>query len=178
MLAGFIVLITLITYARSKFIAIEARELQYNNYTIQCLFHLKSASFLSKTIDYRWLALPQVLFTISDMMFATGIIEFYCAQVPYSMKGLAVGTYFSFLGLFGLFNYGLSQVFRLKSYIWETNTAFSCGFWYLLTKIILTVSVMLILLLAFKYLKKRKREDVLPSEHIFAEQYYSVQNTS
>lgn len=26
--------------------------------------------------------------------------------------------------------------------------------------------------------KKRKREDVVPSEHIFAEQYYSVQNSS
>ena len=94
------------------------------------------------------------------------------------MKGLVIGTYYGFLGLFVMFNYGLTQVFRLKSHIWQKNAAFSCGFWYLLTKIILTVSIMLIFLLAIKYHKKRKREDVLPNEHIFAEQYYSVQNTS
>ena len=111
------------------------------------------------------------LFAISDTMFVTGIIEFYCAQVPYSMKGLVIGTYYGFLGLFVMLNYGLTQVFRLKSHIWQKNTAFSCGFWYLLTKIILTVSVMLIFLLTVKYHKKRKREDVLPNEHIFAEQY-------
>ena len=143
---------------------------QYNNYTIQCLFHLKSASFLSKTINCRWFALAEILLAISYMMFMTGIIEFYCAQVPYSMKGLVVGTYYSFLGLFVAFNYDLSRVFtnRLKLHIWQKNTAFSCGFWYLLTKIILTVSVMLIFLLAVKYHKKTKREDVLPNEHIFA----------
>ena len=178
-LAGFIVLIVLITYTRSKYIAIETNELPHdNNYTVECLFHLKSASFISKTMDYRWFALAKVLFAISDMMFAIGIIEFYCAQVPYSMKGLVIGTYYSCLGLCVLFNYGLSQVFRLKLHIWQKSTTFSCGFWYLLTKIVLTVSVMLIYLLAVKFHKKRKREDVLPSEHIFAEQYYSVQDSS
>ena len=112
-------------------------------------------------------------------MFIIGIVEFHCAQVPYSMKGLTIGTYYGILGLCVMFKYGLSQVFRAKLHIWQTNATFSCGFWYLLTKIILTIiSAMLIFLLVVKYHKKRKREDVLPNEHVFAEQYYSVQNTS
>jgi hypothetical protein len=45
----------------------------------------------------------------------------------------------------------------------------------LLTEIILVAIAAFMIALIIKCHKKRKREDVLPSEHIFAEQYYSVQ---
>ena len=116
----------------------------------------------------------EFLLYVSSMMLMIGIVEFYCAQVPYTMKGLMVGIFYACLELCVMFNYGLLRLFRRKSHIWESNTTFNCGFWYLLTKIIPVAIVALILMLSIKYHKKRKREDVLPNEHIFAEQYYSV----
>jgi hypothetical protein len=74
-----------------------------------------------------------------------------------------------------MFNYGLSRVFRSKLHVWESNTTFNCGFWYSLAKIIPVAIAAFMVVLTIKYHKKRKREDVLPNNHMFAEQYYSVQ---
>ena len=175
-LAGFLVLIVLITYSRSKFI--ETNGLTFNNYTVQCLFHLQFNPLVNKAIDYRWFALVEVLFAISFTVVVIGIIEFYCAQVPFSMKGLISGTYYGFLGFCVMFNYGLSQVFKANLHIWGTKTTFSCGFWYLLTKIILIIVAAFMAVLMIKCHKKRKREDVLPNEHVLAEHYYSVETSN
>ena len=173
-LAGFIVLIILITYARSKYTELESTS-HPHNYTLHCLFHEKSNSLMNDIIDYRWFILVEFLFVTSGTMLGIGTIEFFCAQVPYSMKGLVAGCYYGCLGLYVMFNYGLSQAFMAKLHVWESNTTFNCGFWYLLTKIIPVAMAAFIIALSIKYHKKRKREDVLPSEHIFAEQYYSVE---
>ena len=124
-----------------------------HNYTLlnQCLFHEESNSLTNDIIDYRWFILAEFLFAASDMMLVIG------------------------LGLCVMFNYGLLQVFRAKLHVWESNTTFNCGFWYLLTKIIPIAMAAFTIVLSIKYHKKRKMEEVLPSEHIFAEQYYSVE---
>ena len=173
-LAGFIILLILITYARSKYTELESTT-HSHNYTLHCIFHEKSNSLMNDIIDYRWFILVEFLFAASSTMVLIGTIEFFCAQVPYSMKGLVAGYYYGCFGLCVIFNYGLSQVFRAKLHVWESNTTFNCGFWYLLTKIIPAAMVAFIIALTIKYHKKRKREDVLPNEHIFAEQYYSAE---
>ena len=170
LLAGLVVLTILITYARSKYIE---TQLPYN-YTLYCLSHEKPNSLSNDIIDYRWFILVEFLFTASCTMLLIGTIEYFCAQVPYSMKGLVAGCYYGCLGLCVMFNYGLSQIFRAKLHVWELNTTFNCEFWYLLTKIIPVAMAAFMVALTIKYHKKRKREDVLPSEHIFAEQYYSA----
>ena len=175
-LAGFIVLIILITYARSKYTELKSTS-HPHNYTLQCLlnFDEKSSSLINDNIiDYRWSVLVMFLFTASGTMLTIGTIEFFCAQVPYSMKGLVAGCYYGCFGLYAMFNYGLSRIFRAKLHIWELNTTFNCEFWYLLTKIIPVAMAAFVIALTIKYHKKRKREDVLPNEHIFAEQYYSA----
>ena len=134
-LAGFIVLIILITCARSKYTELESTS-HPHNYTLHCLFHEKSNSLMNDIIDYRWFILVEFLFVTSGTMLGIGTIEFFCAQVPYSMKGLVAGCYYGCLGLYVMFNYGLSQAFMAKLHVWESNTTFNCGFWYLLTKII------------------------------------------
>ena len=173
-LVGFIVLIILITYVRSKYTELESTS-HPHNYTLHCLFHEKSNSLMNDIIDYRWFTLVEFLFAASDTMLLIGTIEFFCAQVPYSMKGLVAGCYYGCLGLYVMFNFGLSKAFMAKLHIWESNTTFNCEFWYLLTKIIPVAMAAFMVALTIKYHKKRKREDVLPSEHIFAEQYYSVE---
>ena len=175
-LAGFIVLIILITYARSKYYYTELESTLYpHNYTLHCIFHENSNSLMNDIIDYRWFILVEFLFAASNTILLIGTIEFFCAQVPYSMKGLVAGCYYGYLGLCVMFNYGLSRIFRAKLHVWESNTTFNCGFWYLVTKIIPVAMAAFTIVLSIKYHKKRKREDVLPSEHIFAEQYYSAE---
>ena len=167
LLAGLVVLTILI---RSKYIETKLP----HNYTLYCLSHEKPNSLTNDIIDYRWFILVEFLFTASCTMLLMGIMEYFCAQVPYSMKGLVAGCYYGCLGLCVMFNYGLSQIFSAKLHIWELNTTFNCEFWYLLTKIIPVAMAAFVVALSIKYHKKRKREEVLPSEHIFAEQYYSA----
>ena len=52
----------------------------------------------------------------------------------------------------------------------------SCGFWYGLTLLAIEGTAGIVLHLILKTYKRRKREDVLPNEHIFAERYYEVKS--
>ena len=102
-----------------------------------------------------------------------GAIEFFCAQTPYSMKGLVIGIVYGLLILFALLEIILPTFFLTTIVHWPTGTI-SCTFWYLLTKLILSLLAITTLLLVMRWYKNRKRDDVLPNEHIFAERYYST----
>ena len=89
------------------------------------------------------------------------------------MKGVIVGLFFGSLVVFFVVDTGVGLAFKHTFQAWNTNSLFSCGFWYLMTKgIILLIALLILILLAVNY-KKRKREDILPNEHIFAERFYS-----
>ena len=89
------------------------------------------------------------------------------------MKGLTAGIIYTFLGIFMGLSQAISLPFKYQSLVaWGTGTL-SCGFWYLLTILIYMVLMIFIMAVALKCYKARKREDVLPSKHIFAEKYYS-----
>ena len=172
LLGGYTVTTVLFTYSRK---VITETTISHNDTSVECLF-LESAHSLKDTTDFKLFSIPEVLFAISTIWFMIGAIEYYCAQVPHSMKGLLIGCYYAFLGLFVLLDYGSSFLFKTKLFNWSTETIYSCGFWYLQTKIILVVIVVFLCFLIFKCCKKRKREDVLPNEHIFAERYYSTRD--
>ena len=143
-----------------------------NNATLQCLLHEVQIVYGSPH-DFMFFAIPEIISAISYILILVATIEFLCAQVPYSMKGLIVGFFYGSLVIFLLLNSGMSQLFMMKSSIWESETITSCRFWYLLTKMgfqFLAGFGILLMLLRFK---KRKREDILPNEQIFAERYYS-----
>ena len=57
--------------------------------------------------------------------------------------------------------------------IWGKGTL-SCGFWYILLLATVDVGIFLILAILTRWYKKRRRQDVLPNEHYFAERYYST----
>ena len=168
-LGRYVVLLVLITSARYKVYA--ASPALNSTGTLPCIFHTTPRS-LSSIVDYRWTVLSESLLAVSDLMVITGAIEFYCAQVPYSMKGLTAGIIYAFLGIFMTLSQVVSLPFKSPSIAWGTGTL-SCGFWYLLTILIYMVLVVFIAALVLKCYKARKREDVLPSEHFFAERYYS-----
>ena len=142
------------------------------NATIQCIFY-ESHSTLSTSFSYHWLAIPNFLQFTSIVFCLIGIIEFISAQVPYSMKGLTIGLLYS-LAMFFATAIGLPSLllFKHKLSTWGTGTI-SCGFWYALLVIVVELFICAALLLFMRWYKNRKREDVLPNEHFFAERYYS-----
>ena len=147
-----------------------------NNSTLQCLFSEEKGT-LSSRFSMKWMVLPNILNTISIVTLGIGGIEFICAQTPYSMKGLMVGTVYGSVVIIALIGYGITELFTRHMITWSTGMI-SCGFWYLLLVIIIVLILNSILLLILgKLYKNRKREDVLPNEQIFAERYYSHTDT-
>ena len=164
------IVLALMTYARQHYAHITPS----SNATLSCIFSKSydSLNFLSETLDYRWIIILEALMAISELFAVVGALEFYCAQVPYSMKGLVAGIFYALLAFSMIFSQGLLLPFKMTSLEWGMGTL-SCGFWYVLTLLIYLLIVMAALVIAMRWYKKRKREDVLPNEQIFAERYYS-----
>ena len=161
----YIVLIIFVTLSRQHFLINE----EFTNNTLLCVFDNDS----SVKYDFRFYAIPDVISSISFIMIFVGAIEFLCAQIPYSMKGVIVGLYYCLLLISFSFGQGTIFIFKATSSSWSADALFGCEFWYLQTKLILILISGLTLFLFSILYKKRKREDVLPNEHIFAERYYS-----
>jgi peptide/histidine transporter 3/4 len=165
-----VIMLALMTYACHHYAHITPS----SNATLSCIFNQPrdSPNYLSDTLDYRWIILLEALVAISELLVAIGGLEFYCAQVPYSMKGLVAGIFYGLLVFFMMLSQALVLPITMTSLEWGTGTL-SCGFWYILTILIYLFIVMAASVLVMRWYKKRKREDVLPNEQIFAERYYS-----
>ena len=142
------------------------------NSTLQCIFSEEKGA-LSSSFDTKWMVLSNILNAISIVTLGIGGIEFMCAQTPYSMKGLIIGTVYGSVLIIALIGYGITEPFTRHMITWSTGVI-SCGFWYLLLVIIVLIFNSTLLLILGKVYKNRKREDVLPNEQIFAERYYST----
>ena len=148
---------------------------EYNT-TIVCVLSHDSQGTLNSVFDYRWMIIPQLLHSFSIVVLGIGSLEFISAQIPYSMKGLIFGTAYGMIFLsYGTFGAAIAIPFTRPLPIWSTGTI-SCGFWYALLLLVIEVIVCVVLTVLSKSYKRRKREDLLPNEQIFAERYYSRDN--
>ena len=143
-----------------------------NNGTLPCLLYESPGVSATYYINYTWNIFPEVLSVVSDLLIYIGALEFLCAQVPYSMKGLVTGTVYALLAIYISAFSKLQQFYTKKSTHWGSGVI-SCEFWFFTTKIVMLIIGMLISCVVLKCYKNRKREDVLPNEQIFAERYYS-----
>ena len=142
------------------------------NTIIPCMVH----GTLSNSMDYWWMAVPLLLNSLSVIAFTIGGVKLIASQAPYLMRGFIIGNvigiaYIVLLLWVGLFAIGISLPFTRQLSIWGTGII-SCGFWYALLLLVIEVLVGFMLVALQRWYKKRKREDVLPNEHIFAERYY------
>ena len=169
------IVFALITHARLHYIDDTSTINSSSNATLSCLFN-RSTDFLSDTLDYKWTILLDITWAASQQFFAVGVLQFVCAQVLYSMKGIVAGIAYGLGALFMALSQAISLPFRSNSIAWSTG-ALSCSFWYLLTMLVYMLIVSIGFAVAAKWYKRRKREDVLPNEHIFAEEYYSKYTT-
>ena len=142
-----------------------------HNVTLECIV-LGQRSHLSSDFDSRWLFLPDILGSVSLVMFFIGSFEFICAQSPHSMRGLLFGACCGSTAIYATIVYAIQIPFSRNVSSWGTGII-SCEFWYFLTILIFTLVYCVLLFTFLKLYKNRKREDVLPNEHIFAERYYS-----
>ena len=166
------VLLQLVATATIMLIEVEARSIHLktnNTTTVQCV----GEGILSNGINYRWLAIPLILQSLSMCGLGIGIIQFVAAQAPYSMRGLIMGTAYSLYFLFAALGFAISIPVTLHFSIWNSGVI-SCRFWYALLLLAIEIISSIVLLILLKKYKWRKREDVLPNEHIFAERYYDT----
>ena len=166
------VLLQLVATLAIILMEVEARSIYLktnNTTTVQCV----GEGILSNSINYRWLALPLILQSLSMCGLGIGIIQFVAAQAPYSMRGFILGTAYGLYFLFAVLSIAISVPITLHLSIWNSGVI-SCGFWYALLLLAIEILSGIVLLILLKKYKWRKREDILPNEHIFAERYYDT----
>ena len=146
---------------------------------LKCLFKYSDhdhSTAQSITFSQYWIFIPDFLQALSTTMLQIGAAEFLSAQVPYFMKGLMIGMTYCFLFISSAIWFILSIPFTKRSLdIWGSGTI-SCGFWFSLIIAVTLIVICPFLIMLTMWYKKRRRQDVLPNEHIFAERYYSTDN--
>ena len=130
---------------------------------------------ITTSFTYNWIMIPEALFAISLSLMGIGGLEFIAAQVPYSMKGVLIGVCLCSVTVTASLNYlSVTVILSLfKQKLYPSTKIISCGFWFELLHIIICSLGCIAGVLIIKRYKKRKREDILPNEHYYAERYYS-----
>ena len=160
-------LIAFHVYSRRVFL----KHYSAQNVTLPCVF-FDQESTLSMNFNYRWIAIPDLRTSLSLLMIGIGFLEFLSAQIPLQMKGVMLGTGYGTILIVGIISGALMLPFKAKFLIWGSGII-SCGFWYLLLAFLVQTSACFALVMLTRRYKRRKREDVLPNEHYYAERYYS-----
>ena len=155
--------------ARKKYIE------QYDK-NISCLLlgNEVDHGLLSTSFNSYLTIISELLESLSLILVSISGIEFLFSQIPYSMRGLIVGAIYGIMFIFTMIGYGIYWPFT-QHFSWATGII-SCEFWYLFSVLLVMIIFSGLLLVAGRWYKNRKREDVLPNEHIFAERYYSQVN--
>ena len=146
----------------------------HNRTTPECIFRYDQGA-LSSSFNSHWIAIVQLLDIISLTVLSISGIDFFASQAPYSMRGLIIGTGYGSIFVFMMIGYGIYWPLTEQPSTWGTGII-GCEFWYLLSVLLVMIIFSGLLLVAGRWYKNRKREDVLPNEHIFAERYYSQVN--
>ena len=144
---------------------------QAHNSTIHCILS-HDQGILNSNFDTKWITVAQLLETSSQVVLCVSTLELLVSQTPYSMRGLMFGIGYGGIILFTYLGNLTFWLVTQQSSIWAT-VVISCEFWYLFSLLLGLIIFSGLLLAVGRWYKNRKREDVLPNEHIFAERYYS-----
>jgi len=150
-----------------------------------CLFtaeyrNLKEFSYhVSPTLDFPTIVLitPNILNGIAVPLINIAILEFISAQSPYAMKGLLLGVFYAFRGLFTALGCALAIPFAQDTLWRDHHSIFNCGFYYFLSTTVLAILALLVFLMASKRYQRRVRDDP-PYNVQYVEDYYSYHTES
>ena len=114
-----------------------------------------------------WQTIPNILFSFSVVIFAYTLCEFVMCQSPCQMKGITMTVATAFWGLFTVLGYFLNVIiwtYVIPQVSW-------CAFYDYILHCILIVIVLIVYVIAAKWYKFRKRNDIVPF-HMFAEEEF------
>ncbi len=148
---------------------IKAREDYHDQNTT---IYYKGPGQMSSSAYRNWMAVSSTFHVVSFAILSVSSIEFLASQTPYSMRGLMIGAASGSVFIFTMIEYGIYWPFTQQSLTWDVGIISHEG-WYLLLVLFILILFSGLLLAVGRWYKNRKREDVLPNEHIFAERYYS-----
>ena len=138
--------------------------------SLPCMFTSNGSSIVHT--NYIWMDIPSnVLTALQYMLFNVAFFEFICAQAPYNMKGLLIGTAFSIS--YAVLPVGYA-IFVAWDFGWRTaytNAPLSCGFWFFLFLILTDIVGLLILCIVAKWYKRRERDEPANQQSVVEEVY-------
>ena len=128
---------------------------------------------ISQTLEFptQSLVILNFLNGISSPLINITVLEFISAQSPHKMKGLLLGVFYAFRGLF--ITLGSVATFPFAQKFWGDHRGiFDCGFSYYLSNSVLSVIGLVVFVMAARWYRNRERDDP-PYSHQYAEDYYS-----
>ena len=147
----------------------------------QCIFQfhmLNNSELVYPALNMHWSVLipSNLLLSIGPILVTTTTLEFISVQSPQSMKGFLIGIFFAIRGLFHFLNSIVIIPFSLK-HPWasremlENPPVTNCGFVYLLFTCVVGGIGFILLSIASKKYKYRRRDEGLFSQHNVEEIY-------
>ncbi len=118
------------------------------------------------------LVITNILNGLASPLINISVFEFISAQSPHTMKGLLLGVFYAFRGLFITLGSAATFPFSLKTLWGDQHGMFSCGFYYYLSNSVFGVFGLVVFMLAARWYRYCERDDP-PYRHQYAEDYYS-----
>ena len=129
---------------------------------------------LSPTLEFptQVLVVVNILNGVASPLINITVLEFISAQSPHTMKGLLLGVFYAFRGLFITLGCVATFPFAQEKLWGDHHGIFDCGFYYYLSNSVLGVISQVVFLMAARQYRNRERDDT-PYSHQYAEDYYS-----
>ena len=144
----------------------------------KCLFLAEyrehNNNHFTQTLEFptQALIIINMLNGIASPLINITVLEFISAQSPHTMKGLLLGVFFAFRGLFITLGCVVTFPFAQEKLWGDHRGIFDCGFSYYLSNSVLGVIGLVVFLIAARWYRNRERDDP-PYTHQYAEDYYS-----
>ena len=145
-----------------------ARQVMSHNSTIQCMF-TEGPNPPKTTINHYLVGVPFNLLTgIAILVLYIVNLQFICAQAPYNMKGLLVGLSYM---LQTLSSAAGTLLFLSWSEGWIPVISLTCGTWYYVTVVLVTIGLSVLLSGIIRWYKTREREETINTQRLVEDVY-------
>ena len=118
-------------------------------------------------VDVKWCLPYTTISAVAELLVVLFGIEFIVAQSPQSMKGLAIGLWFSFYAIIQVVSINLEHLFKMMD-----HTKPSCGFYFFLTKSLISIVFLILYSYLAQHYTMRVRECPV-NVHLIAEDHYT-----